>query len=125
MNERTHSLPEQAAERAFSKQSAVFDELYSSNIIIQYKRQRVRDHVSKIIKQDSKVLELNSGTGEDAIWFARHGHSVHATDIAKGMQEKLFEKIEQNGLGSKITCELCSFISLESLHDKGPYDLIF
>jgi len=125
MNERQHRLPEQAAERAFSKQSTIFDELYSSNIIIQYKRQRVRDHVGKIIKQDCKVLELNSGTGEDAIWFARHGHSVHATDISKGMQEKLIEKVEQNRLGSKITCELCSFTSLESLHNKGPYDLIF
>ena len=125
MNEPIHSVSEQAAEKAFTKQSAIFDELYSSNSIIQYKRQRVREHVSKLIKPNSNILELNAGTGEDAIWFAQHGHNVHATDISKGMQEKLSEKVKQNKFESKITHELCSFTELERLRNKGPYDLIF
>ena len=125
MNESTHSISEQAAEKAFTKQSVIFDELYSSNIIIQYKRQRVREHVSQLIKPNSKILELNAGTGDDAIWFAQHDHNVHTTDISKGMLEKLIEKVRQNKLESKITHELCSFTELESLHNKGPYDLIF
>ena len=75
-----HSGNEQAAERAFSKQSAIFDELYSSNLIIQYKRQRVRDHVQQFIRSGSNMLELNAGTGEDAIWLAERGHHVHATE---------------------------------------------
>jgi len=125
MNDTVHSPNEQAAEKAFSKQSAVFDELYSSNLIIQYKRKRVRDHVSRFIRPGSKILELNAGTGDDAIWFAAHGHHVHATDISKGMQERLIEKVSRNKLQSKITWELCSFTELQNLNDKGPYDLIF
>jgi len=125
VNQQAHSVSEQAAEKAFSKQSAIFDELYSSNIIVQYKRQRVREHVCQLIKPNSKILELNAGTGEDAVWFAQRGHSVHATDISKGMQEKLVEKIKQNKLDPKITHELCSFTELEGLQNKGPYDLIF
>jgi ubiquinone/menaquinone biosynthesis C-methylase UbiE len=120
-----HSVNEQAAEKAFSKQSAIFDDLYSSNIIIQYKRQRVRDHLQQFLKTNSKILELNVGTGEDAIWFAQNDHTVHATDISKGMQEKLAEKVRQNKLGSQITQELCSFTNLHELNNKGPYDLIF
>ena len=125
MNGSMHSVNEQAAEKAFSKQSAIFDDIYSSNIIIQYKRQRVRDHVQQFLKPNSKILELNAGTGEDAVWFAQHGHTVHATDISKGMQEKLVEKVRQNKLETKITNELCSFTELQDLHNKGPYDLIF
>ena len=125
MSEPAHTLNEQAAEKAFSKQSAIFDELYSSNPIVQYKRQRVRDHVQQWLTPGSKILELNAGTGDDAIWFAQHGHNVHATDISKGMQEKLVEKVNQRGMGSKITNELCSFTELKNLHDKGPYDLVF
>ena len=98
MNEQTHSVSEQAAEKAFSKQAAIFDKLYASNIIIQYKRQRVRDHVSQLIKPHSKILELNAGTGEDAIYFAQQGHNVHATDMAKDMQEKLVERVKQSKL---------------------------
>src|SRR5688572_12068668 len=125
MNKIVHSVNEQAAERAFNKQSVIFDELYASNLIIQYKRQRVRDHVQQFISPASRILELNAGTGEDAIWFAEHGHLVHATDISKGMQERLLEKVRSHELDSKITHELCSFAELQNLKDKGPYDLIF
>lgn len=125
MRETVHSLNEQDAEKAFSKQSAVFDKLYSSNIIIQYKRQRVRDHVSQYLEPNSEILELNAGTGDDAIWFAKQGHTVHATDISGGMQEKLVEKVKQANLTSKVSAEICSFHELARLQQKGPYDLIF
>lgn len=125
MNEPVHIINERAAGKAFNNQSAIFDELYSSNLIVQYKRQRVRDHVQQWLIPSSKILELNAGTGEDAIWFAQHGHYVHATDISSGMQKKLVEKANQTEVGSKITNELCSFTELQKLSDKGPYDLIF
>ena len=125
MNGSIHSVNEQAAEKAFSKQAAIFDEMYSSNSIIQYKRQRVRDHLQQFLRPTSKILELNAGTGEDAVWFAQQGHAVHATDISKGMQEKLAEKVLQNKLEAKVTKELCSFAELQQLNNKGPYDVIF
>ena len=125
MNGSIHSVNEQAAEKAFSKQSAIFDEIYSSNVIIQYKRQRVRDHLEYFLQSNSKILELNAGTGEDAVWFGQHGHTVHATDISKGMQGKLIEKIRQNKLEKQVTNELCSFTELQDLKNKGPYDMIF
>ena len=125
MNGSIHSINEKAAEKAFSKQAAIFDDIYSANIIIQYKRQRVRDHLEQFLKPSSKILELNAGTGEDAVWFAQHDHTVHATDISKGMQEKLIEKVHQNKLEKQVTNELCSFTELQYLKDKGPYDFIF
>ena len=76
------------AAAAFNKQAVLFDELYSANTIIQYKRKRVRDHVDKFIPH-CKILELNAGTGEDAVYFAQHGHDVHATDISQPMQKVL------------------------------------
>jgi ubiquinone/menaquinone biosynthesis C-methylase UbiE len=120
-----NSLSEQAAERAFTRQSPVFDDIYSSNLIIQYKRQRVREHVMQYLTANSSILELNAGTGEDAVWFAQNGHRVHATDISKGMQEILAEKVSRQNLGSKVTQELCSYTHLEDLKNKGPYDLVF
>jgi ubiquinone/menaquinone biosynthesis C-methylase UbiE len=116
---------EQQAAAAFSKQAALFDEMYSANTIIQYKRKRVRDHVERFINPQSKILELNAGTGEDAIYFAQRGHSIHATDISSGMQEILLQKILSASLTDKVSCELCSFTQLEKLKNKGPYDVIF
>src|SRR5712671_4710465 len=116
---------EQQAATAFTKQSGVFDKIYSGNSIIQYKRKRVRDHVEQFIKPNSRILELNAGTGEDAIYFAQRGHYVHATDISQGMQAELSEKVQISRFENRITYELCSFTALKQLHQKGPYDLIF
>jgi len=110
---------------AFNKQAKVFDEIYSGNTIIQYKRRRVREHVQRFLNPGSRILELNAGTGEDAIYFAEQGHWIHATDISAGMQSKLVEKVNQEELQDKITHEICSFTNLVNLTQQGPYDLIF
>lgn len=116
---------EQLSASAFSRQSVVFDDIYASNTIVHYKRERVRNHINQYVHPNSYILELNSGTGEDAVYFAQQGHHIHATDIAEGMQQKLNEKVKWNNLEHKVTTELCSFTQLNSIKNKGPYDLIF
>ncbi|MBD1364892.1 class I SAM-dependent methyltransferase [Mucilaginibacter sp. ZT4R22] len=116
---------EQLAEAAFSNQSVVFDGLYSGNTIINYKRKRVRDHVLQYLKPGSSILELNSGTGEDALFFAQNGFKVHATDISAGMQAELKRKAELYGMAEKVSNEICSYTQLSELKNTGPYDLIF
>jgi len=118
-------INEQYAEEAFSRQSVIFDELYSGNAIVNYKRNRVRTHVLKYLKTAGTILELNSGTGEDALFFAHKGFKVHATDISVGMQKQLKQKVEKNKLGHLISNELCSYTQLHDLKEKGPYDHIF
>jgi len=125
MTKHADTVYEQQATAAFNKQAALFDELYSTNGIVQYKRKRVRDHVDRFLNPGSKILELNCGTGEDALYFAQHGHYVHATDLSQGMQEVLLQKISSASLTDKVSWELCSFTQLEKLKNKGPYDLIF
>jgi ubiquinone/menaquinone biosynthesis C-methylase UbiE len=116
---------EQKAAGAFNKQSLVFDEQYSKNEIIQYKRQRVRKHVESFLPPGSSILELNAGTGEDAVYFAGKGHFVHATDIAGDMQQVLLKKAKEAMLADHISTEICSFTALEDLENKEPYDLVF
>jgi len=110
---------------AFTRQSEIFDKIYSSNTIVKYKRDRVRNHVNQYLLPNSNILELNAGTGEDAIYFAQQSHHVHATDISEGMQKELGLKVAAKNLQSGITHELCSFTQLDRLKNKGPYDLIF
>ena len=103
MNVSSKHINEEQAAAAFSNQSVIFDEIYSGNTIIQYKRERVRQHVMQYLKPGNAILELNSGTGEDAIWFAQHGFSVHATDISAGMQQQLKQKLNALQLQDKIS----------------------
>jgi ubiquinone/menaquinone biosynthesis C-methylase UbiE len=116
---------ESAAATAFTRQSAVFDEVYGKDAIVNYKRRRVWEHVNHFLSPGSLILELNAGTGEDAIEFARSGHRVHATDLSNGMLSILQEKVILNHLRHRVTYEQCSFTKLSSLQNTGPYDLIF
>lgn len=116
---------EQDSATAFSVQSATFDALYRNDTIIKYKRESVRAVVQQFVKAHASILELNSGTGEDAIWFAQQGHTVHATDIAEGMQEILKTKVQQLNMQYRISTECISFTNLEHLAAPKKYDLIF
>lgn len=120
-----HSIMENAAARAFNLQATEFDRQYGKDTIINYKRARVRAHIGKFLPDNSYILELNAGTGEDALYFASRGHRIHATDIAEKMLEVLDQKLSAQQAGSSITHELCSFTDLKSLKNKGPYDLVF
>jgi ubiquinone/menaquinone biosynthesis C-methylase UbiE len=121
----TPDYNEQQVAEAFSKQAPVFDSIYGSDLIVQYKRQRVREHLSRFLPAHSSVLELNAGTGEDSCWLASNGHMVHATDISGSMLEQLRKKASANGLGQLIHSEQRSFTDLSNLNNRGPFDLIF
>jgi ubiquinone/menaquinone biosynthesis C-methylase UbiE len=116
---------EQNVQVAFNGQSAIFDELYSGNEIIRYKRERVRSVLLKYLKPGSDILELNAGTGEDATYLAQRGHHVHATDISTGMQSKLAAKAALQTFSGSVSQELCSFTALNGLQNQGPFDCIF
>jgi ubiquinone/menaquinone biosynthesis C-methylase UbiE len=125
MNSSSVNINEEKAAIAFSRQASLFDNLFSVNTIVQYKRERVRKHLSLYLTQNNYILELNSGTGEDAIWLAKQEHYVHATDVSNGMQQRLVQKVKEANLEKKISNELCSFTELQMLRQQGPFDLIF
>ncbi len=116
---------EELAEAAFTTQSSIFDRIYADNTIVYYKRERVRSHVLQYLAPNGYILELNSGTGDDAIYFAEKGHRIHATDISRGMQQQLKRKVTTNGLQDRISNEICSYTELNLLQNKGPFDHIF
>jgi ubiquinone/menaquinone biosynthesis C-methylase UbiE len=109
---------------AFSKQSAVFDELEKNNPIIRWMRERVWKHVLSFWQPGGNILELNAGTGIDAVFFARQGFHMHATDNAEGMINELKSKVLNLNLQDKISVEKCSFEELQKL-DKNGFDHIF
>jgi hypothetical protein len=41
------------------------------------------------------------------------------------MLNELKEKVVVHNLSNKVTVEQCSYTSLDSIKNKGPYDLIF
>jgi SAM-dependent methyltransferase len=78
-------------------------------------REKVRNHVLSYLQPGNRILELNAGTGADAVFFARRGFCVHATDISPGMVARIEEKIARTGLQDRLTAERLSFLSLQDI----------
>jgi ubiquinone/menaquinone biosynthesis C-methylase UbiE len=100
---------------AFSAQAAHFDADEESNRILKWMRKQVYHHEEEFLLPHSNILELNAGTGIDAVHFARLGHSVFAIDNAPGMVQQLQKKIAIYDFEKQIRCALCSFTQLQTL----------
>jgi ubiquinone/menaquinone biosynthesis C-methylase UbiE len=111
-------------QEAFTRQAAVFDFYQENNPILIWMRKQVRDHVISFLRPGDKILELNAGTGLDAVYFAEKGFNIHATDYSLGMLEKLKDKVIAHNLSDKITFEQCSFTELNKVN-AGKFDYIF
>lgn len=110
--------------KAFSTQSVVFDAIDKENKLITWVRERVRKEVLQYLPANPDMLELNCGTGIDAVFFAQKGHRIHATDNADGMLQQLRQKVDALSLGNKLIVQKCSYNALENIQGK-QYDYIF
>ncbi len=109
----------QYVSEAFSKQSDIFDTLNTENKISGYLRGQFRDEVLSQLRSSSEILELNCGTGLDAVFFAEQGHKILANDNAKGMLEQLEKKIAARSLEKQIETLHCSFHDIHKIQGRA------
>ncbi len=64
-----------------------YDDIFTFSNIGKAQRNIVFKNMTPLLYLEKKlsILEINCGTGEDAIKLAKLGHEVHATDISEGM----------------------------------------
>lgn len=103
---------------AFSAQAPLFDSIQKNNIMLQWMRSVVHRHVEEYLKPGDTILDINAGTGIDAVHFAEMGYSVHAIDIAEGMVNEIRKKIVERKLSGRITAEQRSFTEAGGLAPK-------
>jgi ubiquinone/menaquinone biosynthesis C-methylase UbiE len=109
---------------AFSRQSEIFDDYEKRNEILKWMRSVTHKHILRHLRENDIILELNSGTGIDAVFFSTRGFRVHCIDISEGMIRKLGEKVNSLKLNNFISYELLSFTELHKL-EKKSFDYIF
>ncbi len=111
---------------AFSLTAEKYDSFAADHPHLARLRGKVYRHLGRYLAPGShgKILELNAGTGTDAVHLAQQGYSVHATDIAPGMLQRLQDKITALGLSERVTFQECSVTDLHSVQG-APYDAVF
>jgi len=112
---------------AFDTIASGYDASFTHSLIGSAQREIVLRYLEKSFLQQVKlnILELNSGTGEDALWFAKRGHKVLATDISEKMIGIIRGKIDVIDLSSQIQTMKLDICEIQKTNFEEGFDLIF
>lgn len=72
-----------------------------------------------------RILELNCGTGEDALWLTQQGHDVLATDISGEMLRIATQKTDFQLVNHNISFRQLGIQQIGDLKNQAPFDLVF
>ena len=119
-----NQVPIDTIAEAFSRTAEKYDSFAENHPHLTRMRNKVYSHVMRQVPRGTRILELNAGTGTDAVQLAQRGYFVHATDIAPGMLSRMADKVNQLGLQNRVTMEARSFLSLEEVQG-ARFDAVF
>ncbi|MBI4547337.1 MAG: methyltransferase domain-containing protein [Ignavibacteriae bacterium] len=111
----------QHIESAFNDSAGMYDETFENNPITQRIRPIIWQSLLKHFKPGDHILELNCGTGTDAIMLAEQGINVTAIDSSTRMIETARQKVIKKQLTNHIHLQVLNFENLEYLVRIDPF----
>jgi len=123
----TSSIPprnstEPSVARAFDTVAGRFDTAFE-NRITQRLREQLYELINAHVPRGGRILDLNCGTGIDALRLARDGYDVTGIDISRSMLAQAAEKARLANL-SNVRFVESSFHDLSNVAG-GPFDLAY
>lgn len=121
------TLPRTAAVpgTAFDTMAEDYDQTFTQSIIGRAQRQAVHHRLDARLAAGARVLELGCGTGEDAVYLARRGMTVLATDPSASMLEAARRKATAAGVGEALSLRRMAAEGLAALADDHAFDAAF
>jgi ubiquinone/menaquinone biosynthesis C-methylase UbiE len=111
----------------FDVLAETYDADFTRSVIGRLQRNRVWSFLSPLLldpKKKLKILEINCGTGEDALQVAGMGHEVIATDASAVMIQKAMEKMNGTLYPAAVQFFVCSFERLASQFKNEQFDMV-
>lgn len=114
-------------EAGFDQIAQQYDTDFVHTSIGKMQRQLVWHYLEKYFKQHTNldILELNCGTGEDALWMAEKGHSTRATDVSEKMIDLARSKAKVNEWSENISFAILDISKPETYPTNNSFDLVF
>jgi 2-polyprenyl-3-methyl-5-hydroxy-6-metoxy-1,4-benzoquinol methylase len=115
-----------ASKRRYWNEAA---ETYEHNFVVtllgQLQRDAVWRELNRVFKPSQRILELNCGTGIDAVHLATRGLRVVACDISPRMIELASQRAKSAGCGERLSFRTLATEEINALADEGPFDGVF
>ncbi len=111
-------------ESAFDNAAITYDDEFTHGEIGRRQRAIVWQYLQAHLPSTPlRILELNCGTGEDAVWLAEQGHEVVATDASLQMVQQT--KAKAAARGATIEAFQMPFEAIASTSFQQGFDLVF
>lgn len=103
---------------AFDGIAAEYDAVFTNSVIGRAQRDAVWQVIDRVFLPGQRVLDINCGTGADAVHLAKRGVRVHACDASSGMVDVARARIREAAVDVDV-----EFRAIEQLGGvAGPYD---
>lgn len=111
----------------FDHIATAYDLDFTNSVIGQLQRKRVWRFLEDVLPEMDglEILELNCGTGEDAVLFGDRGFNIVATDISEEMLKVTEQKVQQFSLQHKISSHYLDLEAFDETIFNKKFDLIF
>lgn len=112
---------------AFNAFASAYDQSFTNTALGKLLRSRVWNVLHDLFQPGHHILELACGTGVDALWLARRGVHVTATDGSPSMVRVVEQKVHEAGLTPFVTARCHSLQQLSEMQwpDPPPFDGAF
>src|SRR2546423_11225194 len=110
----------------FDEIADVYDKDFTGSLIGNAQREQVRKHLLLLIDSSAplNILEINCGTGEDALWMSTSGNFIEATAASELMIENAKQR-NNVSLTCKVNFTRCRFDQLSEHFNSNKFVIIF
>jgi ubiquinone/menaquinone biosynthesis C-methylase UbiE len=107
---------------AFDTIAEEYDRMFTHSVVGAAQRSLVHEVLRKRFCEGQHILDLNCGTGEDALLMAERGISVVACDVSERMIDVAWQKYAHRECSAPIIFAVCANERLDALRSYAPFD---
>jgi ubiquinone/menaquinone biosynthesis C-methylase UbiE len=119
------ALSTRSSETYWNKVAETYDQVFPHTLVGRAQRDIVWHELDRVFQPGRRVLELNCGTGIDAVHLAESGVTVLACDISPRMVEIAWQRLRSNGLEGLVEFRALPTEDIAVLEGKGCFDGAF
>jgi ubiquinone/menaquinone biosynthesis C-methylase UbiE len=109
----------------FDEAAETYDQSFTDTVIGRAERNAVWEKLRHVFHPGQRIVELNCGTGVDAIRLAESGVRVLACDIAPRMIDIARRRLSSTQLGGLVDFRVLATEDIAVLGDDAPFDGAF
>lgn len=107
---------------AFDALADTYDAIFTESHIGKAQRAQVWAEMDRIFQPGQRILEINCGTGVDALHLAQRGVKVMTCDVSPWMVAVARERVERAGLLDSVAVRVLATEDVGELQSEAPFD---